>query len=75
MLALLWPGMPAPLQMPVLAYVLCLGTMAAQAANKFAGPLPPARLWILSTYWAAQWCIASWLAPATLRKAGSPPAR
>ena len=33
------------------------------ATNKFAGPLPLASLWILSSYWAAQWCIASWLAP------------
>ena len=33
------------------------------ATNKFAGPLPLASLWILSTYWAAQWCIASWLKP------------
>ncbi len=88
----LWPGVPAALQAPVIAYVLCLAAMAAQAAvlwrrgeprgavlavggalfvasdallatNKFAGPLPLASLWILSSYWAAQWCIASWLAP------------
>lgn len=88
----LWPGVPAALQAPVVAYVLCLASMAAQAAvlwqrgeprglalaiggalfvasdallatNKFAGPLPLANLWILATYWAAQWCIASWLAP------------
>lgn len=88
----LWPGVPPALQAPVAAYVLCLASMAAQAAllwragvprgavlalggalfvasdallatNKFAGPLPLASLWILSTYWAAQWCIASWLAP------------
>ncbi|MBL8290173.1 MAG: lysoplasmalogenase [Rubrivivax sp.] len=88
----LWPGVPAALQAPVAAYVLCLASMAAQAAvlwrqgvargvvlalggalfvasdallatNKFAGPLPLASLWILATYWAAQWCIASWLAP------------
>lgn len=88
----LWPGVPAALQAPVIAYVACLAAMAAQAAvlwrrgsargallafggalfmasdallatNKFAGPLPLASLWILSTYWAAQWCIASWLAP------------
>jgi len=92
-LALLWPGVPGPLRMPVLAYVLCLAAMAAQAAvlwrrgsprsallalggalfvasdallatNKFAGPLPLASLWILATYWSAQWCIASWLKPA-----------
>jgi uncharacterized membrane protein YhhN len=88
----LWPGVPGALQVPVIAYVLCLASMAAQAAvlwrrgeargavlalggllfvasdallatNKFGGPLPLASLWILSSYWAAQWCIASWLAP------------
>lgn len=88
----LWPGVPTGLQAPVLAYVACLASMAAQAAvlwrrgeprglvlavggalfvvsdallatNKFAGPLPLASLWILASYWAAQWCIASWLAP------------
>lgn len=91
-LALLWPGVPAALRGPVLAYVLCLASMAAQAAvvwrsgrprgavlaaggalfmlsdallatEKFAGPLPLASLWVLSSYWAAQWCIASWLRP------------
>jgi uncharacterized membrane protein YhhN len=91
-LAALWGGVPAALRLPVLAYVLCLGAMAAQAAvvwrqggergavlavggalfllsdallatNKFAGPLPLASLWVLSSYWAAQWCIASWLRP------------
>ena len=79
-------------KLPVVAYVVCLAAMAAQAAvlwrrgsprgavlalggalflasdallatNKFAGPLPLAGLWILATYWAAQWCIASWLKP------------
>jgi uncharacterized membrane protein YhhN len=93
-LGLLWKGIPAPLQVPVIAYVLCLAAMAAQAAvvwhhstgpgraraaqlalggalfvasdallasNKFAGPLPLASLWILTSYWAAQWCIACWL--------------
>ena len=95
----LWPGVPTALRIPVLAYVLCLASMAAQAAvlwlasrdnlseeprnrilavggalfvlsdalldtNKFgATPLPAASLSILATYWAAQWCIASWLAP------------
>lgn len=100
-LALLWPGVPAGLRGPVLAYVLCLASMAAQAAvvwrvvggsaetthetaneaprwrlaaiggalfvvsdallatNKFAVPLPLAPLWILASYWAAQWCIAT----------------
>lgn len=88
----LWPGIPSPLRLPVLAYVVCLACMAAQAAawwrvsahgadepwarraaiggalfmasdsllafNKFMQPLPLAALWILLTYWLAQWCIA-----------------
>jgi uncharacterized membrane protein YhhN len=92
----LWPGVPPALRAPVIAYVLCLASMAAQAAvvgwqtrgtsrqqagfvlalggalflcsdallaiNRFAAPLPLSGLWILATYWAAQWCIASWLA-------------
>lgn len=93
-LAALWPGVPGALRGPVVAYVLCLGAMAAQAAvlwraapgdaasrrlaiggalflasdallasNRFAGPLPLASLWVLATYWTAQACIASWLAP------------
>ena len=91
-LSQLWPGVPAALRAPVVAYVLCLSAMAAQtavlalcgdprtrvlalggalfmlsdallASNKFGAPLPLASLWILSSYWAAQWCIASWLAP------------
>ena len=33
------------------------------AVNRFALPLPAAGLWILATYWAAQWLIASWLRP------------
>lgn len=87
----LWPGVPGGLRIPVIAYVVCLAAMAAQAAvvwrsgtprggvlavggalfvasdallatNKFGAPLPAASSWILATYWAAQWCIASWLA-------------
>jgi len=42
---------------------LFLASDALLATNKFAGPLPLAGLWILATYWAAQWCIASWLKP------------
>ena len=91
----LWPGIPAPLRAPVVAYVVCLAAMAAQAAvwwrsrvggnapdaaqaasaalggalfmlsdsllafNKFDAPLPLASLWILLSYWLAQWSIAS----------------
>ena len=89
-LSLLWPGIPMALRGPVVAYVLCLAAMAAQAAawwrvapsnplarwaalggllfllsdtllavNKFAAPLPASALWILATYWVAQWSIAS----------------
>ncbi len=36
---------------------------ALLAINRFATPLPLSGLWILGTYWTAQWCIASWLAP------------
>jgi hypothetical protein len=97
-LALLWPGVPAGLRVPVVAYVLCLASMAAQAAvlwragaarggvlalggalflvsdallatNKFAAALPLASLWVLATYWTAQWCIASWLRPGRCRGA------
>lgn len=98
----LWPHLPVALHAPVLAYVLCLATMAAQAAawwqsrigaddatharsaalggllfmasdsllaiNRFALPLPLASLWILLTYWLAQWRIAS-----SLRGAAVPP--
>lgn len=101
MLSILWPGIPAALRVPVLAYVVCLASMAAQASawwraargtqaahvsryaalggllfvlsdtllalNKFAAPLPRSALWILLTYWLAQWCIANSLrsAPAS----------
>ncbi|NRF69688.1 lysoplasmalogenase [Aquincola sp. S2] len=103
LLALLWSGVPAALRLPVVAYVVCLASMAAQAAvawwmqrgsvnasrarlaaiggalfvfsdaiiaiDRFAQPLPAASLWILPAYWAAQWLIASTLAP---RKASLP---
>jgi uncharacterized membrane protein YhhN len=32
---------------------------ALLATNKFAAALPLAALWILASYWLAQWCIAS----------------
>jgi len=99
-LSQLWPGVPTALRLPVVAYVVCLATMAAQAAawwrsragtsatdarlartaalggllfmasdsllaiNKFAAPLPLSSLWILLTYWLAQWCIAGSLGSA-----------
>ena len=99
-LAVLWPGVPGPLRVPVVAYVVCLAAMAAQTAcawhqarqqpglarqrrlagaalggalfltsdallaiNRFHTPLPLSGLWILATYWAAQWLIASTLPP------------
>jgi uncharacterized membrane protein YhhN len=108
----LWPGVPPALRLPVLAYVVCLASMAAQAAawgwqargtprqrsgivltlggalflcsdallaaNRFAAPLPWSSLWILSSYWLAQWCIASWLTPAARRPppgSAPPPSR
>lgn len=42
---------------------LFLWSDALLAINKFASPLPAASLWILATYWSAQWCIAYWLPP------------
>jgi uncharacterized membrane protein YhhN len=36
---------------------------ATLAFNRFVAPVPLSSLAILGTYWAAQWCIASWLAP------------
>jgi uncharacterized membrane protein YhhN len=46
---------------------------ALLATNKFAVPLPAANLWILAAYWAAQWCIASWLKPERADAASEPP--
>lgn len=100
----LWPGIPGALRVPVLAYVLCLAGMAAQAAawwrasvgrpdeslarsaalggvlfmasdsllafNKFAALLPLSSLWILATYWGAQWCIANSLRGSPVAKKG-----
>lgn len=42
-LTVLWPGVPSPLRGPVLAYVLCLSAMAAQAGVLWrAAPTDPA---------------------------------
>ena len=48
----------------MLGGALFMTSDALLATNKFALPLPAVNLWILGTYWAAQWCIASWLKPA-----------
>jgi uncharacterized membrane protein YhhN len=92
MLGLMWTELPVTLRWPVLAYGVCLVTMAAQTAviwragqprgevlalggvlfvvsdallalNRFVTAVPLSSLAILGTYWVAQWCIASWLAP------------
>jgi len=105
-LSQLWSGVPAALCAPVLAYVICLAAMAAQAAvwwrcapgdararraaiggflflasdsllafNKFAAPLPLSALWILTSYWLAQWCIASTLERPALEATTAPAER
>jgi uncharacterized membrane protein YhhN len=43
--------------------LLFLTSDALLATNRFHTPLPLATLWVLATYWAAQWLIASALAP------------
>jgi uncharacterized membrane protein YhhN len=47
----------------MLGGALFMASDALLATNKFAQPIPAATLWVLATYWAAQWCIASWLKP------------
>ncbi|MCZ2291272.1 MAG: lysoplasmalogenase [Burkholderiales bacterium] len=49
--------------------LLFLASDTLLAVNRFSMPLPLAGVWVLSTYWLAQACIASWLASA--RSAGS----
>jgi uncharacterized membrane protein YhhN len=56
----------------MLGGALFLTSDALLAANKFAQPLPAASLWILATYWVAQWCIASWLHPAPTGPSAAP---
>jgi uncharacterized membrane protein YhhN len=43
--------------------LLFVASDALLAFNKFHSPLPLASVWILATYWAAQWLIASALPP------------
>ena len=50
-------------RMLALGGALFLASDALLATNRFAAPLPLASLWILTSYWLAQWCIASWLEP------------
>ena len=65
--ALLWRSAVERGAVVALGGALFMGSDALLAINKFMLPLPAASLWILTTYWAAQWCIASWLAPAERR--------
>ena len=101
-LSVLWGGVPAGLRLPVAAYVVCLVSMAAQAAavwrgargtagerrarwlavggalfvasdallavDRFMAPVGAGALWILATYWGAQWCIGSWRRSAVTRQ-------
>ena len=46
--------------------LLFLTSDALLATNRFHTPLPLSALWILATYWAAQWLIASSLPPRQL---------
>jgi uncharacterized membrane protein YhhN len=56
----------------MLGGALFMASDAVLAVNRFALPLPAAGLWILATYWAAQWLIASWLKPTAADRATSP---
>ena len=40
---------------------LFVASDALLAIDRFMAPLPAASLFILASYWSAQWCIASWL--------------
>jgi len=51
----------------MLGGALFMTSDALLATNRFALLLPAATLWVLGTYWAAQWCIASWLQPTVTR--------
>jgi uncharacterized membrane protein YhhN len=48
----------------MLGGALFMASDTVLAVNRFVLPLPAPGLWILAPYWAAQWCIASWLQPA-----------
>ena len=57
----------------MLGGALFMASDTVLAVNRFALPVPAAGLWILATYWAAQWLIASWLKPACTATAASVP--
>ncbi len=89
MVAMLWPGLPGGMHLPVIAYALVLAGMVAQALsraqvlgsiparlagfggvlflfsdsvlawNEFRGAVPFAPVWVLGSYYAAQWCFAA----------------
>ncbi|MCC7152574.1 MAG: lysoplasmalogenase [Rubrivivax sp.] len=61
----LWRAAPAAgaARRLALGGALFVASDALLAVNRFAGPLPMASLWVLATYWVAQVCIVSWLAP------------
>jgi len=58
----------------MLGGALFMASDALLATNRFALPLPAANLWILGTYWAAQWCIASWPKPPAIARVIPPTA-
>lgn len=55
----------------MLGGALFMASDTVLAVNRFALPVPAAGLWILATYWAAQWLIASWLKPPAAPAAGN----
>jgi uncharacterized membrane protein YhhN len=59
--AVLWRQGQARAGGLALGGALFVASDALLATNKFAGPLPFSSLWVLATYWPAQWCIARWL--------------
>ena len=58
-----WCGRgPGATRRAALGGLLFLCSDALLAFNRFHTPLPASALWVLATYWAAQWLIASALA-------------
>ena len=59
------PGAPAPVPINyphtplMVGGLLFMSSDALLAINRFHTPLPASALWVLATYWAAQWLIAS----------------